>query len=583
MKACLSIFLFYLLAGIDVYSQNRECVLSNLYETKVYDVKPLFGGKWAVAIQDLSFPAALGEEYFSIAIVDSLGRLDKMIPTLFQYDNETSSGGPLWTLPNDEMIVEYRTGNCDAGYHSFEIEKIDTLGNVLWHQFKQWPRIISDLWIAPDGNYMVKLSEGNLGKISSETGETIWEHELHFPYTSFLPVPGTEDLIVTDSAGLKYYQNTFQPDDVFYNLLYSSNLDFSTDLFYLRGIDEDGLFYGIKALSKELYRFDLDFNLEFITVAPNTQVYISKEHLLFRNPSPGISLQVYDRIGNFIDEITFKREDGFSLEDIYLSPTGLAVIGHYVSGPSPDIFPGFLIYGRSQGWFRYFPNYDFTDAPQKYSLAITDIKQLEPVEVDSFYSPGPDYNGNLYDLSGGKYNIQVTNTGTDTVQSFSINIVFSEIINYWFCPPISAVYKFYDHQGIGPGESAWVEFEGLTAYSQKVNPPKFCFWTSEINHRPDDVPEDDRYCFDRVVKTNFPVEDPIAIYPNPADEEIYILNLPNYNSVASWALFDAMGRKIKAGKIIGGEEKLKIEIQDLSFGVYFIQIGKISRRFIVQH
>src|SRR5678815_4276349 len=83
MKACLSIFLFYLLAGIDVYSQNRECVLSNLYETKVYDVKPLFGGKWAVAIQDLSVPAALGEEYFSIAIVDSLGRLDKMIPTLF--------------------------------------------------------------------------------------------------------------------------------------------------------------------------------------------------------------------------------------------------------------------------------------------------------------------------------------------------------------------------------------------------------------------------------------------------------------------------------------------------------------------
>jgi len=311
-------------------------------------------------------------------------------------------------------------------------------------------------------------------------------------------------------------------------------------------------------------------------------VYVSKDHVLLREGYPDISIKIFDLDGNYISEKVFSWENGLSLKDFYLTSRGLAIIGRYLSGPDTITHPGFIFYGRSQGWFRYFPNYEFTDSPRKFSLAVTDIEQLEAVEVDSFYSLGPDYEGYLYNLSGGKFKIQVTNSGTDTVQSFYLNIIFNEITNYWFCPPYSAVSNYYDHQEIGPGESAFFEFEGLTAYRQKDNSTKFCFWPSEINHRPDDIPEDDRYCFDRLVKTNFPLSENISLYPNPADDEIHILNLPYNNSNTSWTLFDAMGRINKEGKVNVGEDKLEIKVKDLSPGIYIIQVGKMNGRFIVQ-
>ncbi|HEX5111936.1 MAG TPA: T9SS type A sorting domain-containing protein [Saprospiraceae bacterium] len=580
MKAFLSIVMLYALAVLPGFSQNRECIISDRYETEVYDVKPLSKGRWAVAAQHLTYPRALQEEFFSVAIIDSLGRLEKILPVTFQYENEHSGGGPLWTLPNDEIILEYRTGNCDAGYHAFEIEKIDIQGNVLWHQFMSWQQIITGLWLAPDGNYIVALSNDKLGKVSYETGEMIWTYELPYFYpSSFLLVPGTEDFIVGDSIGLSYYEHHEDTSGVSYILSHSKDMELDSGGIYLRGIDEGGNFYGVKSIVNELYRFDLDFNLEFITNFPTSLVYILQDHLLIREAT---KIKIYDLDGNFVSEKKFNLEDGV-VKDFYSTTTGLAVIGDYFSGPTPDLFPGYTYYGREQGWFRFFPKYNLADASNKFSMAVTDIKELEAVKVDSFYSLGPDYEGYLYDLEDGKFNIRVTNTGTDTVHSFSINIIFGEITNFWFCPPISAVSEFYDNNEIAPAESIWVEFEGLTAYRQKQNPSKFCFWTSQINNRPDDIPEDDRYCFDRLVKTDLLTDEKISMYPNPADDEVNILNLPESNSKSTWVLFDTVGRSKKAGLINEGKQKLTINTKDLAPGIYFIQIGKLNNRLVVQH
>ena len=564
-----------LLESFSLSGQNRECVVSQMYKTTVYDAKPLSRGRFALAVQDNSIPGALGEYNFSLVILDSLGRFEHQFPIEVGYHNETSIISLKCVLPDDEVIIQYATGNCDAGFHAFEIQKIDSLGNRKWRFGMPHQEIVGKIWVAPDGNLIVNNGK-YLSKWSIESGESLWRYLLPFSYpTNFTVVPGTEDLIIADTVGLKYFLHHEDSTGISYILDHSFDFNLDSGFMYLTGY-ENGYFYVEKVTNRELFRFQVDLNPESVIILPYRPVFISGDYLLMLEGYPQRRIHMYDMAGNYINKYEPLREDGFDLKGMSVLDDGLVVFGGYISGP------GGLLVGRQQGWVRYFPEFNFTEEPQIFSASLTNIIEEVKIDIDSFYSPGPDYDGYLYNLEGGKFKMEITNTGSETIESFSVNIGFQEITNYWFCPPYSASFKFFENQNIEPGTSTWVEFDSIEAYRQKSVPAQLCFWTSGINYRPDDIPEDDRYCFDRIVSTKQETQGSFLIYPNPAGDVLYISN-HTFASSVEWGLRDIYGRIAKKGLYDDDQETLSIVTSDLPSGIYYFETNGVSTLVVIQH
>ena len=585
MKVLLSGGLLFLAAQIALFGQNAECIISSLYSTETHYIKPLSGERWAILLQDMTLPGALGEGNGSIAVVNKDGRLEKIFPIDVNYINERSAFYKLWTFNNDDILMGYATGNCDSDLFSHEIHLIDSLGHQVWSKFAYAPYTA---WSATDGN-LIMINGSNfftvnntVQKLERTTGDTIWEFYCPSSMTSVLQVPGTDDFLLTDKEGIKYFKFLGDSDPLIYQLQDSVNLFFPGHLRLLNAKDST-IYYGYDQTSMELIRFHQDLSYE--RIGKLTEFYYSNyvDEPYVYTLRGALSIDINSLEGILIQSFQPIEECHCYMHSMAVNEKGIAIVGEHNSGKYFNEEYKQDAWGRYQGWFRFLPKLDFSESELITSTSITGINEIKPISIDSFYENGPDYEGWVYWSEGGEFEIEIYNSGEDTIRNFDVNITFGTITNYWFCPPTSALFSRYENQFIPPGESAVVHFDDIVAYRQTKIPAELCFWTSAPNGRPDNIPEDDRYCFARLVKTNFPINENISLYPNPADDEIHILNLPYNNSNTSWTLFDAMGRIIKEGKVNVGEDKLEIKVKDLSPGIYIIQVGKMNGRFIVQH
>jgi len=564
---------------------NLEKVISHLYNAVIYDIESMSSGRWALAVKDAFVPLALWEDSLSIVILDSLGEIEKRIAINAFVQNEIKEMGPIWVLPNEEILVRYGVGNCDAGIFEYVLEKFDESGTSVWHFILEDWYTPTSMSLAPDGNILYQYSV-TLMKISSETGEIMWENAYLFDSpSSYLFVPGTEDIILGDTSGLKYYSQVIMGDLVTYQLTHSYPLESGTGYLTLLGLDDQDVFYGMNTESKEIYRFRKDLIPKLIMVLPDginefhNKYSFSKDHLAIGLNFPNLEVMTFDTLGQWINSFEYELE-GVSVNDIELTGEGLAVSGNYQSGATADDYPNFLYPdGRMEGWFKFISNYGDEGSMKLISLSVTDIEQLEVPVIDSFFSPGPDP-GTLYNISGGKFRIQLANTGEEEIHSFSLNTIFNYRTNVWFCAPVSAGFIDSENHSIAPGESVWVEYVGLLAEDQKHIPSQFCFWTSSPNNLPDDYPNDDLYCVDNTVSTQPIIENLFSVYPNPADKEIEVILLTEYTD-SKWSLIDTYGRILKKGAFI--QSNSSINISELPEGIYFLIGDRVYEKIIICH
>jgi len=385
---------------------------------------------------------------------------------------------------------------------------------------------------------------------------------------------------------LKYYRQVFIQGDLFYILEAAENIqqDFGTiGGFKTAG---DGIFYAQKYYDRQIIRFRSNLKAKVFLSTPQS--------FLDMSPGPGglgllkmkdvntYQVLFYDSTGVKLSE--FQSDDsGLRPERMKCFPEGFALAGSYGSGPASKYNPDHHYTGRGQGWFRYFPEYNFEDIPSPISLAVTDIIQQAPIAYDSVWSLGWDFEGFLHSFVGGGFSLNITNTGNEPVYSFWVNIAFDLSLNTWFCAPFMVKQLYVDQIVLLPGESSWIDFGDIEAYNQENIPKQFGFWTSGNNSKPDFHPEDDVYCMDRILATKENSETTISIYPNPANTELNILCPSNQSSSSSWKLIDVTGRIVTSGNLKNNYGIETIETTSIPPGIYYFRMDHYSKPIIIQH
>src|SRR5688572_25038510 len=246
--------LICVLLQVPGFSQNLESI-SNVY---INELQPMSNKRWAIAGRELPGKPP-GSDTFALRILDSTGLTLKRI-VINPYLSSGAELGQLFVLPNDDLLIIYGQTGCDTNPSEWVMEKYDTMGQSIWYILLPMYLDPGKVWIAPDSNILFHVGANSLGyftKISSKTGEIIWEYEI--PYSeyssSYIFVPGSEDILIGDKDGIKYFQQMINADTISYELIRSYDIPQETyHSFSLLGTDGQGLFFGVKTDSLDVFR-----------------------------------------------------------------------------------------------------------------------------------------------------------------------------------------------------------------------------------------------------------------------------------------------------------------------------------------
>ena len=554
------------------FAQNIETIFSKGYNTHVGDLERLDDNSWVLAYITSQIPGSIYKDTVVARIIDSAALLlhEIVIPPLRNFENLRIE--KVFVLPGNEFIICYSGGDCDAGGAGYFIQKFDSLYQPLWHiELMEYFRP-QRFAIGLDDNILL-IDGSQVAKMLSSDGSIIWQIEYSGSYAHDAIVePGTENIIMSDNSGLKYFVQKIIQGEIKYTLEASNDLTITMGSLGGLMAGENGIFYVRKYAAREILRFrnDLEYEkvlshnqkLRFVSTTPGGLVVVNERG------SESYEIILYDTAGLKKDQY-ISPESGLRPAMIRSDNNGIGLAGTYDSGPPAEYDSTHLYGGRSQGWFRYFPGNSFADSSAEMSIAISEIIQHDSIIYDTYWSFDGPFQGYLHNFHGGDFKLKFTNTGAEPVHSFWANIVFGYAVNVWFCGPLVAKQVFIDKVTIYPGESMWYEFGDIDAYRQMNIPGKFCFWTSGPNNLPDYNPLDDMHCMDRIVSTKSITESPLSIYPNPANSVITLSWDSKISANLNWNLIDVHGRVLKTGITKNNSALETIDVSNLSAGIYY--------------
>jgi hypothetical protein len=408
------------------------------------------------------------------------------------------------------------------------------------------------------------------------TGDTLWQYQYASEYlTGKLFIPGTANFIVHGNDQLFLYEMD-TTGTLIYNL--KATIPFDTYAYDFRATNR-GVFYTRNGGQfPKLYRIAMNLSaIKEFNVTKYPQDYTPTEDgvvMLVRQPNSTFDLILKDSNGQ--DSIIFSNPN-IELMPYYIKSNsrGISVTGQYTAGPRNAS----ATYS-TQGWLRYYPAYSLIQHQQQFSVSITDLHQRTAVDVDSTFYDYPSFMGWLHDFSGGDFEMEVTNTGDQPVDSFWINTRFQNAWFIWFCGLDMCKNILYQNH-LDPGESVWVDFGDIYAINQYSLPAQFCFWTSGPNSRPDDLPADDTKCVDRIVAINDPPKPLFTIYPQPASGEIIISNIPDINDAIRLTIYSMDGEVRKMERLEPHQPNYQVNIADLPNGFYALKIGERIQPLVI--
>ena len=188
--------------------------------------------------------------------------------------------------------------------------------------------------------------------------------------------------------------------------------------------------------------------------------------------------------------------------------------------------------------------------------------------------------GSRYDINLGNISVKITNTGSDTIKSVSINTQHECF--YIICPWDIHNNWDFDKLKLAPGESTIVTLPNVTVGSiPKIANDKFCFWVSNVNNKPDANPDNDYSCapFAITVATNDIVENDghTKVFPNPTSDELTINS--DKNPIQNVTIFDVAGRKVFS-QTIDNQMNVSFSVASFQKGMYLVLVKNAEGRTV---
>ncbi len=551
-------------------------VIATGFNTIGYELKPLGNGRWLAVGIGNEIPGRLFTDSIVAVVFNNEGtkpyRHTLQLPPSEAYGIRAATG-----IANGGYAIAIVNFSCDAVTDFGTLQVFDYAGTLIWSKSSagtQW-RVPDRLLSTPDGHLFAIFSE-KIIKYDLQTGDMLFEADLKFapnPYVNIRDIafyPGTENLVGIGYPSLQFWEKTGTPDAPVYQLTGLNIQPYVSLSNLVQG--PPGQFFTMESNTGRVFEFSVP-NLTYTEIIDlPSKVYglaANGQRLILCSQIDGIShLITTDFSGKITDSIPVSDHWQLAYR-MALQDSTLALLGYGGSGPS-TLPQGWYPYNSVQLWFqtRSLPPFDQTEMlPDAALTAIIQASALKIVLLS----------GQWRTFNGGQFSVQVTNSGNTTLHSVDVLIGFDKVNG--ICEYRSVERRHFTGLSLEPGESAWLDFGDISGTVQNAAPWQFCFWTTQPNEKPDANHDNDVYCHDVSVNTTESHQNPVQIYPNPAESGFWVQT----PSDAPCNLFDVSGRLIQAVHVPAVDQPVFIPVGNLPNGLYFLRQGTFVEKIMVQH
>ncbi len=575
IRTC-ALALFLLLPNLLV-SQTFDHVLGYGFNTLPSGLVTLSNGNWLSVGIGQPFPGAIYDDSI-VAIVFNVAGEILLEKRLVLPLSEVYRIMGIVADMDGGFVLSIARNLCDADFNETSILAYSANGTLKWS--KHGNNLKRLLKLTSNGQLIsYDYFSNTFLAYDVDNGMTLWTVNLDygstFPYFyDFVMAPDGNAFTAIGKPSFQRWEkvnaNTFimtKSEDI--------------PMFYGLGsiVPVAGRGYSIGYNKHQLFAFDLD-TLGYVQLGNYPFSCIS----LTATPTNLLAL-VEDASVSFIVKLDFQgtvtdtvRVIGPRLKaySIVAQDSIMAILGIHGSGPllTP---PQYLPYNSQQMWLHT-DHINAEPTNKTANVSLSQVTQNAILDIDTFtISAGI----NIYNLSGGQFQIEVKNLGSEPLESVFVNIAFEQVNG--FCSRRPAKTKYFSGLHIPPNTSVWLDFGDVAANQQSALPAQLCFWTSAPNHQPDADPSNDISCKSfNSVATNEPGAAGYSIAPNPAYDVIYI-NFDEIPVNGAWKLYDMRGRQIKSGIIERGASALEINAIDLVSGQYIVVVDGLCLKVVVAH
>jgi hypothetical protein len=473
--------------------QARDYVLNTGFQAYTMSVTPLTDGRWLIITSADSLVLLITKADHTPIVRKTIS------PSYYQV-----VGLQVLGTPDGGFVVTIQTIDCDTGGPTF-FRKYNANG----HQ--EWESIDNSLWasggivpdkvvVGPDGN-LIGLKNKVLHKIGLHTGLDIWSKPMYagkpFSIHDFALISGTEDAVAVGVPNLQRWHATGPANNPYYTLERDTDF-YAADNFSAvqRGGD---WYYTLDYTTQKILGFKLpDWSTNWL------YTHATGHSLYNYSPLPdGLLLLEKDATGYKILKagLSGQISGQSSISPPWLTPLWLGGLGDTVlvagtnrSDPNLSPYPGDTYYATDI-WFRTMPSLSAPEPIDSMDAAITDVDQMQGIQVDTFPSSGGPLfpSGTNYSMKGGHFRVQVTNKGTQTLNSVVVRMGLSIGI-YYYCYSGPRQPVVYHNLNLAPGASTWLDFGDIAINHQPSIAGQICFWTSAPDHHPDADHSNDVFC-----------------------------------------------------------------------------------------
>jgi hypothetical protein len=585
MKQPLLLTLLFCAFALPVFSQIHDLSLPCGFSISQMNVAPLSGNRWVVLAVGNPQPGSLWADTIFIAITDGSGTLVKR-KNLYVPNIEVLRISQVIGTLDGGFVVLAASQECDVSGPPTNIQKYDSEAQLQWeiaHPPLANDPLPSKLTIAQDGN-LIGMFDSEVFKIDVSTGTILWTAILNSPLVSeiddFCRIPGTDNLLAVGSPDFQVWTSDNAPGGPSYAL--TSSNDTSAFSFGFNVQKGPGNWY---------YFYDY-YSMQLKRVDPANW----KKEVVF---TPGFNLVDYQMLSDGL-LLTGRQNNhiqlvktGFSgqliqshaVSDTWLSCAVLAVqndsiclAGWSGSGSANSTTPPY--YQATDLWIRSMPTFNQPEPVHSKDAALTAVSQHQFIQIDTFQHSF----GTTYNFSGGQFQIQLTNKGTEILQSVVVRTGF-DYTDGLGCNQLPAKSVEYKNLNLAPGASVWLDFGDVYAGSQAFVPLQCCFWTAAPDGQPDSDHSNDSFCTSYyTTATGSPaIATGWLIYPNPASDGFWIETPKGQSFDGDYQLVNSMGQLVCSGRMSAGINRVLVPTDRLATGIYFLRIGERMEKIVVSH
>ncbi|MDX1912666.1 MAG: hypothetical protein SFV22_14335 [Saprospiraceae bacterium] len=566
-------------------AQTIERCFSAGFQTTIELIKPYGADKWLLAGAGEPEPGAYFRDTLFVAIVGADGQVH-LRKNLNMPTAEIHYWHDIRALPDGGILAAFESTLCDVGADVITVQCLDASGQLRWQMnggFVFGTTRPPDRWfVAPDGN-LLGVAFDQIWKVDPDNGEILYKASLENVVNGsavaneLVIIPGSEDFIGIGDPDYQVWTKSGNPGEPVYILSKELELDgFRKGLTF----GSDGNFYSVKYFPDEQLErvdqllqyqalpsvvLDVDFTQTF-TVG-ELGIYAFHDGWFNRYDFDGTNPVLIPTVESWIQCRYMTAANG----QIVLCGSDRSGWPYHIDPPSVQ---------SESGWMRSFSESEPNLADWLPDVAVTAVEQWAEIDTIRYVFPS----GNVYDLSGGAFRVQVANQGVIPVQQLNVNTSFGNNQFFVICYNYSAQQKTFSSLNLAPGESVWLDFGDIQAIGQAELPTEICFWPSSPNQKPDQVRKNDRTCHPATytVAVKNPVAPAFSLSPAPADTyvEVTFAENPGYTP---WQLWDATGKCLRSGTCPDGGGVLRIETAGLPAGFYLFSAGNRAAKLMVQH